>query len=65
MIALFSAIYRVFGSLGTTTDFSSFWGTTLGVAVKGRGTFIPTCELLGGGWYSEGRVYTRAAKIDQ
>jgi len=30
-------------------DLCSFWGTPLGVAVRGRGKVIPTCGLLGGG----------------
>jgi len=50
MIALFNATDRVFGSLGTTTNFISFWETPLGVAVRGHGKFIPACGLLGGGW---------------
>jgi len=49
MIALFSASDKVFGSLGTTTNLGSFWGTPLGVAVRCRGEIIPTCGLLGGG----------------
>ena len=64
MIALFSASDRVFGSLGTTTNLGSFWGTPLGVAVRCRGKVIPTCGLLGGGLESEGRVDTSATKID-
>jgi len=43
MIALFSASDRV-GSLGTTTDFSSFWGTSLGVADCGRGNLFPCVD---------------------
>jgi len=27
----------------------SFWGTSLGVTVRGRGKVIPTCGLSGGG----------------
>ncbi|QCD78945.1 hypothetical protein DEO72_LG1g2581 [Vigna unguiculata] len=36
MIALFSASDRVFGSLGTTTNLGSFWGTPLGVTMSSR-----------------------------
>ncbi|QCD96806.1 hypothetical protein DEO72_LG6g1516 [Vigna unguiculata] len=54
----------IFGSLGTTTNSCSFWGTPLGVAVRGCGKFILTCGLSGGGLWSEGRVDTHAAKID-
>ena len=49
MIALFRASDRVFGSMGTTTNLGSFWGTPLGVAVRGHGKVIPTCGLSGGG----------------
>ena len=38
-----------FGSLGTNTDYGSYWGTLLGVADRGHGKFIPACGLLGGG----------------
>jgi len=38
-----------FGSLGTNTDCSSYWGTPFGVANIGRDKFIPVCGLLGGG----------------
>ena len=38
-----------FGSLGTNTDYDSYWGTPLGVADCDRDKFIPTCGLLGGG----------------
>jgi len=34
-----------FGSLGTNTDCSSYWGTPLGVADCGRDKIIPTCGL--------------------
>jgi len=34
MIALFSASDRVFGSLGTTMNLGSFWGTPLGVVMR-------------------------------
>jgi len=33
----------------TNTDCNSYWETPLGVANRGRGKFIPVCELLGGG----------------
>ena len=48
MIALFRASDRVFGSLGTTTNLGSFWGTPLGVAMRCSGKVIPTCGLSGG-----------------
>ena len=64
MIALFSVSDRVFGSQGTTTNLGSFWGISLGVAVRCCGKVIPTCGLSGGGLQSVGRVDTRAAKID-
>ena len=51
-----------FGSLGTNTNYSSYQGTLLGVADRGRGKFIPVCGLLGGGLQSEGRVNTRGKK---
>ncbi|QCE06982.1 hypothetical protein DEO72_LG9g1997 [Vigna unguiculata] len=38
-----------FGSLGTNTNYDSYWGTPLGVTDRGRGKFILVCRLLGGG----------------
>jgi len=44
-----SVLSEEFGSLGTNTDYDSYWGTPLGVADCDRDKFIPTCGLLGGG----------------
>ena len=57
-----SVLSDKFGSLGTNMDYNSYWGTPLGVTDRGRGKFIPTCGLLGGGLESEGRVDTCGSK---
>jgi len=44
-----SVLSDEFGSLGTNTDCYLYWETLVGVADRGRGKFIPTCGLLGGG----------------
>jgi len=38
-----------FGSLGTNTNYGSYWGTPLGVVDCGYDKFIPAYGLLGGG----------------
>ena len=57
-----SVLSDEFGSLGTNTDNSSYLGTILGVADRGRGKFIPAYGLLGGGLQAKGRVNTHGSK---
>jgi len=40
-----SVVANEFGSLGTNTDYGSYWGTPLGVADCGRDKIILTCRL--------------------